>query len=246
MAPSVAGSSLAKRLKARARCDSACAARAPAVLLLRAHLAEGAVVAVGQEHRVVAEAFVAARRPDQRAVDAAGESLVLAVGHGEGQHARRNARGAAPACRAERLQRVLDLAHGDGEILASARPSAPNRCRARRRAHRPPGRNRRRAQAARKPRAAARALSSAFASKVVAGLLRLRQAELRRRSSPSKPKGASSSSISRTLPALWVATTSGPGASRMRPQSDRELLQVDQPADAVARQRQQRAEAPPR
>src|SRR5262245_14541109 len=59
------------------------AARGQAVLLVGRHLAEGAGVAVGQEHRVVAEAQRPARRPDQRAVDAGVELLDVLVGPGD-------------------------------------------------------------------------------------------------------------------------------------------------------------------
>ena len=59
--------------------------RRQAVLLVARHLAEGAVVAVGQEHRVVAEAGVAARRPDQRAVDVRLELLDMAVRPGDAE-----------------------------------------------------------------------------------------------------------------------------------------------------------------
>ena len=59
--------------------------RRQSVLFLGAHLAEGAVEAVGQEQRVVAEAVVAARRPDDDAIDAALEVLDMAVGPGQAE-----------------------------------------------------------------------------------------------------------------------------------------------------------------
>ena len=49
------------------------------VLFVAAHLAEAARMTVGQKHRIVAEALAPARRPDQRAVDAAFEVLDMAV-----------------------------------------------------------------------------------------------------------------------------------------------------------------------
>ena len=61
------------------------AARRQAVLLLARHLAEGAVVAIRQEHRIVAEALVAARRPHQRAVDPRLELLDMAIRPGDAQ-----------------------------------------------------------------------------------------------------------------------------------------------------------------
>src|SRR5262244_2430628 len=58
---------------------------ADAVLLLGIDLAEGAGVAVGLEHRVVAEALAAARRPNQRAMGLASEHLDVADGPRECQ-----------------------------------------------------------------------------------------------------------------------------------------------------------------
>ena len=54
-----------------------------AVLFLRRHLAEGRVVPVGLEHRVVAEASLPARRPDEMAVHAAFEQLLMAIRPGD-------------------------------------------------------------------------------------------------------------------------------------------------------------------
>src|SRR5829696_4013648 len=71
----------------------AAAAPVDAVLLLGRHLAEGPVETVGSEHRVVAEALRAARRPHQRAVDAALEQLVVPVRPGDDK--RRHEMGAA-------------------------------------------------------------------------------------------------------------------------------------------------------
>ena len=54
----------------------------------RLHLAEGLLMPDRHEHRIVAEALVAARRPDQRAVDPALEGFDLAVvGPGDRQRA---------------------------------------------------------------------------------------------------------------------------------------------------------------
>ena len=55
------------------------------MFFLRAHLTERAVEAVGQEERIIAEAFVAARRPDDGAVDAAFEVLDMTIGPGKAQ-----------------------------------------------------------------------------------------------------------------------------------------------------------------
>src|SRR5512143_3950443 len=51
------------------------------------HLAEGLAAALGQEDRVVAEAALAARRPDEAPVDMALEALDMAVGPGERERA---------------------------------------------------------------------------------------------------------------------------------------------------------------
>ncbi len=51
------------------------------------HFAEGFVIAVGQEHGIVTEALVAARRPDQRAEHLAFEHFGLAVGPGKAEGA---------------------------------------------------------------------------------------------------------------------------------------------------------------
>src|SRR3954471_20855895 len=63
---------------ARAMREAAPARRQP-VFFLGRHFPEGAVVPVRQEHRIVAETLRAARRPDQRAADAAFEFLHMTV-----------------------------------------------------------------------------------------------------------------------------------------------------------------------
>src|SRR6185312_15535635 len=55
------------------------AARRQSVLFVRTHLAEGAIKTVGKKHRIVPEATRAARRPDQRAIDAAFDAFLKAV-----------------------------------------------------------------------------------------------------------------------------------------------------------------------
>src|SRR5690606_1945267 len=60
-------------------------ARLPAVLFLRAHLAEGHFVALGLEDGIVAEAFFSARRPDDPALDLAAEELRVPVRPGEAE-----------------------------------------------------------------------------------------------------------------------------------------------------------------
>src|ERR1700730_12386127 len=63
----------------------ALSARRQAVLLFRAHFAEGAVESIGEKDRVVAETLIAARRPHDSAIDAAFERRGLPVGPGEAQ-----------------------------------------------------------------------------------------------------------------------------------------------------------------
>ena len=58
-------------------------ARLPAVLFLGGHLAEGLVMAFRQEDRIVAEALLAARRPDQLALGLAAEIFGVAVRPGQ-------------------------------------------------------------------------------------------------------------------------------------------------------------------
>src|SRR5947208_473910 len=55
------------------------ALRRQPVFLRAGHFAEGTAVAVGQKHRIIAEAGGAARRPHQSAVDAAFEFLHMPV-----------------------------------------------------------------------------------------------------------------------------------------------------------------------
>src|ERR1700688_755606 len=59
--------------------------RRQAVLRLAAHFPESEIISIGQEHRVIAEALVATRRPNQRAVDAGLEFLDMAVRPGDAQ-----------------------------------------------------------------------------------------------------------------------------------------------------------------
>jgi hypothetical protein len=55
------------------------------VLLRRHHLTEGQRAAAGQKHGVVAEAVIAARRPNQRAAHPPLETLAMAIGPGQRQ-----------------------------------------------------------------------------------------------------------------------------------------------------------------
>src|SRR3974377_1085609 len=68
--------------------DQAAPRRRQPVFFVARHLAEGAPMSVGEEHRVVAKTPLAPRRPNQRAVDAALELLEVTVRPGDAQ--RRN------------------------------------------------------------------------------------------------------------------------------------------------------------
>ena len=107
-----------------------------AVLLVGGHLAEGARMAVRQEDRIVAEAGAAARRPDQRAVDAAFELFEMAVGPGEAERRDEMRLALRGLGRAALLQQALDPRHRGGEILARPGPARRMNAGLRRRAHR--------------------------------------------------------------------------------------------------------------
>src|SRR5262245_30668541 len=59
--------------------------RRQAVLFVRTHLAESAVEAVGEKDRIVAETEMAARRPNDFAIDATFEGGELPVGPGDAE-----------------------------------------------------------------------------------------------------------------------------------------------------------------
>ena len=76
------------------------------------------------------------------------------------------------------VQHRFDRLHGAREILVRRRPSARNGCRARRRAHRPPGRNRRRRRASSDALRRGLRLDAGVVAEARAGFLGLGQAEL--------------------------------------------------------------------
>src|SRR4030081_3175155 len=94
-----------------------------AVLLVARHLAEGEREPVGQEHRVIAEALVAARRIDQRAVDRGLEFLDMAVRPGDAQRRDEMRLAALRRGGAALAQQRVDPRHGAGEILGGAGPA---------------------------------------------------------------------------------------------------------------------------
>src|SRR5580704_8782695 len=99
------------------------AARRQAVFLVARHFAKSARLAVGQEHRIVAKALIAARRPDQGTVDLGLEVRDMTVGPRHAQR-RDEMRLALFRCRcATFVQFDLDGLHGAAEILFRASPA---------------------------------------------------------------------------------------------------------------------------
>src|SRR3954464_13123306 len=100
-----------------------CAPRRQAMFLLAGHLAEGTGMTVGQEHRIIAETLVAARRPNQRTLDRGFEVVGVPVGPG-GTERGDEMRGALTGthCSA-RAQLVLHGCHGVPEVLLRRGPA---------------------------------------------------------------------------------------------------------------------------
>ena len=153
------------------------AARRQAMLFLAGHFAECARVAVGKKHRIVAETL----RRRAAATPACRRRAPRTPRDGRRARRRTAPRRNAPCAVPASLRRARAAARRCAPSPAgnpcSDRPSAPNRCRARRRARRPRGRNRRRTPADLAARAAACALMRALAAKGRAGLVRLGEAE---------------------------------------------------------------------
>ncbi len=134
------------------------------ILQLGLHLAEGLIIAVRHEDRIIAEAAGAARRPDERAEDLAFEDAWRrAVWRGERERA--GEIGASVGSRPSPRARGARAPWRDRNPC-SVRPSAPSGCPARRRAPRPRGLNRRRARSCLTLFAAASALIAAFSAKL--------------------------------------------------------------------------------
>src|SRR5262249_57449779 len=87
------------------------------------HLAKGAGVAAGQEHGIVAETPLAARRPDERAGDLALEFLDVSVGPGEAKRADEMRLALTALPRAALAQLVFHRLHGAPEVLFGTRPA---------------------------------------------------------------------------------------------------------------------------
>ena len=171
----------------------------------RIDLAEGLLHAVGDEDRIIAEAWSPRGGKVRWPCTSPSKSL-------------RSRHAASPATRRRRIWRTnrerlcrrnssFDARHGDAEILGRSRPARRIDARRAVQRRRRTDRNRRPARHDRSPSAAARAFSSALAAKVAPV-----SSGSGRPSSPaligSMPCGPSSALISRTLPGLWLATTS--------------------------------------
>src|SRR5437868_14522017 len=93
------------------------------VLLFATHLPESKVKSVRQQHRIVSEAFLAARRPDQRAIDDSLEFFDMAIRPRDRQY-RDEMRLAAVRREGIALaQAGLHLFHGVAEISVLAGPA---------------------------------------------------------------------------------------------------------------------------
>jgi hypothetical protein len=93
------------------------------VLFLARHFAEGAGLPGRQENRIVAKAFVAARRPYDRTVDAGFEFFDMSVRPGDAQsrdemRVALRSRGSAAI-----LKLLLDRFHGTAKILIRSGPA---------------------------------------------------------------------------------------------------------------------------
>src|SRR4051794_4621835 len=112
-----AGMTVAMSQQRRDQLAEGVGAVADAVLFGRVHLAERDVAADRLEHRIVAEAPVAARRPDEAAVDPAFEPFAMAVRPAQSE--RTDEMGVAARLGAELLQLILHPAHRETEIAAA-------------------------------------------------------------------------------------------------------------------------------
>ena len=163
------------------------------------------------EHRVVAEALIAARRPRELAVDPAFEPFDLAVVRPGDRQRADEMRVVAGIGRRPPRPRAR-RAPSRGDPVAACRlhppPSAPKRCRAGRAARRRTGRCRRQRGQAAEVRRLAR-FQIGIVDEGVADLLGLGKAELRG-ADAGEAERPTSAVISRTLPGLWLAITSWP------------------------------------
>ena len=215
-------------------------ARWLAVLFGRVHFAEVRRAAGREEHRVVAEALVAARRPDRGAVDAADEGLGVPVRPGEAQ--RRDEPGAAVGGVAHL---VVHPRHRVRRNPSPARPSAPNSTpgRAVQRGDAEAGIVGQRRQAARARRR--QRLDPRIAGEIGRVLLRLRQAE---RAGGDDRRRRAGAADRRSPPACpdcgWPGRACAPRAQLARHQAARRASRcaANSARGARAGERQQREE----
>ena len=178
---------------------------ADGVLRRRLHLAEGQRSAARQEHRVVAETTLAARGPHRLAIDPADKRLGVPVRPGEAQRRDeprtpvRRCRPSAACTRAMAAAKSLSGPAQRAECTPGAPPSA---------ATQKPESSASAGNAARRRRC--QRLDPRVADEVRRVLLGFGQAEGAGGDTPQMPYGRSRSAISRSLPGLWVATTSLP------------------------------------
>src|SRR5262245_29134754 len=93
------------------------------VLGIGLHLTEGQYVAIGNEHRIIAETFVSAGRPDEVAVNLASKERNLPVGPRQAQHRREIGTRLAPLPAPTLLDRIGHPLHGGREVARAIRPS---------------------------------------------------------------------------------------------------------------------------
>ena len=96
-------------------------ARRPGVLHLRRHLAEGDVETLRHEHRIEPVPLLAARRPDNGALDLSDIELIAPIGMGKAERGVERTVPLGRALGAGGLQRIFDPAHADPEVAAVGR-----------------------------------------------------------------------------------------------------------------------------
>ena len=156
---------------ARARCDSACLSAAPCFSSRSSRRMYGHSRRAGTSDRSRNPGRRAAARPACRRRGP--RILHMAVRPGDAQHRDEMRLALLRRERVALAQHRPRPSPSRGGNPWPGRPSAPNRCRARRRAHRPPGRNRRRTPASPVACAAASRLEPGIGREGGAGLLRL-------------------------------------------------------------------------
>ena len=165
----------------------ALALRRQAMLLVARHLAEGAGVAVRQEHRIVAEACGSTRRPHQRALRPFPRIPRGARPARRRRVPTRTAPAAAPGDRRRGRAASIRWFPWRARNSCRHRPSVPSGCRARRRAHRRPARSCRRTPADSRVPAAAVRLDAGIVVESSRRFLPVRQGRARQQETASMP-----------------------------------------------------------